>query len=494
MLLGELLVAQGLVTDSDVDQALEHQRENGGRLGDCLVALDLIADDTLDDALRRTPKVSATIADIGLAPEVLRDLLLKTLAVAVVAAEADLAEALKLPRSVVAEGIVDAFACDLVETCGVAVDAPATEPKTQLRLTAKGRDWAAAAAARNPYVGPAPVSLARYVQQVRAQAIAGETIDAAAIDAGLAGYISRPRLRRLLGPAVNAGRSLLIYGDGGNGKSLLARHIADLYTQVVYVPHCVAVGDAIVRVFDPALHRPLVASDDAADATPGNADPQWVACYRPIVHVGAELTADMLELGCDAAPGCYDAPLQVKAANGVLIVDDIGRQRDDTIGLMQRLLAGKIAGHDRCSLADGRHAELPNDGLLVLVSGSEAQQVIDEDLMRRIPFKIEVTPPSRPAFAELLRAEAAAYRIELAAADADFIMDQIEEGYGEPLAFYQPSFVIRRLVAVCDFIDEPPAFRRDLAEDAMSNLFAARPRAPGPGRATARALGIAKRG
>ena len=83
MLLGELLVAQGLVTDSDVDQALEHQRENGGRLGDCLVALDLIADDTLDDALRRTPKASATIADIGLAQEVLRDLLLKTLAAAV---------------------------------------------------------------------------------------------------------------------------------------------------------------------------------------------------------------------------------------------------------------------------------------------------------------------------------------------------------------------------------------------------------------------------
>jgi hypothetical protein len=164
----------------------------------------------------------------------------------------------------------------------------------------------------------------------------------------------------------------------------------------------------------------------------------------------------------------------LKACNGVLMLDDLGRQRDDTNALVNRCLAPVAAGSERLPLPSGGGVDMPRDGLLVLITRFPPAEVIEPDLMRRIPYKIEVRGPSRAAFSELLRAEASARRIDLSDADATFVMDMIEDGYGEPLAYYQPSFLIRRLVAACDFQATAPAFTRDLAEDAISHLFVTR--------------------
>ncbi len=192
---------------------------------------------------------------------------------------------------------------------------------TRYALTEAGRNAARDALDQNLYIGPAPVSLASYRDRIEKQRITNEMLDEAALRRGFAGLVVPEQMIRRLLPAINAGRSVLLYGPPGNGKTTLSTRIAGLFKDPVYIPYAVEVAGQIIKVFDAQIHRPRTAETPArATVAPGlqreMSDQRWIACSRPVVMAGGEMTLDMLDLQWDVEARFYDAPLHVKALNG----------------------------------------------------------------------------------------------------------------------------------------------------------------------------------
>src|SRR5215831_11138414 len=194
-------------------------------------------------------------------------------------------------------------------------------------LTERGRSSAGAALARSGYVGPAPVPLDVYTEVVRTQSVRDHLVRRERMHAAFADVVLDPTVLDRLGPALNSGKALFIYGAAGTGKTYITQRLVRLLDDAALVPHALAVGDTVIQVLDPAMHVPVHPSEPAQLLLDDGYDPRFVLCRRPLVITGGELTADMLEVQFDPDTRRYQAPLQLKATNGMFILDDLGRQR-----------------------------------------------------------------------------------------------------------------------------------------------------------------------
>jgi energy-coupling factor transporter ATP-binding protein EcfA2 len=479
---GQVLPARGAVTREDVAEARAAQGRQGGRLGDILVSMGKVEPHAVAAAMEAMPAAPATLADTGIALADLIDLLTKTMVSGAVDTIPRLAGALKLSAPLVRDLLQAASGRMLIETLGASGmgggmgGGPGQQPR--YALSARGRDRAQQALGRNGYVGPVPVALADYADRIRRQSIGTERIRPEALARALSGLVGAERLVAQLGPAINSGRSILLYGPAGNGKSTVARLLGSIFETTIYVPHAFETGGQIVRVFDPGIHREVPSPEDAVlAASPASIraprpDSRWVPCARPFVVTGGELTPGMLDPGFDPVTRVHEAPLHIKALNGLFLVDDFGRQGVRPEALLNRWIVPMDSRVDHLRLQGGTGFSLPFDGLVVFSTHLAPHQLMDPAFLRRIPYKIELRGPTEAEFVTIFRRIAEARGLHAPEAAIAFLLRELRAVRGLALAGYQPGFIVEQVLAACRFRGTPAQLDEAAILAAIDNLDA----------------------
>jgi energy-coupling factor transporter ATP-binding protein EcfA2 len=353
----------------------------------------------------------------------------------------------------------------------------------QYQLTTAGKQRAAGWLERSPYQGPAPVTLEAWRamaarQSAQLQAPSAEDVEAVFGEAGL-----EPAVRNLIGAAMHAGRSMLLYGPPGSGKSTLARKLGRLLQGTVLVPHAVAVGQEIVQLYDPAVHLPPALPPGAAGRQPlerRSTDGRWVLCQRPVVQLGAELDESMLELRHDAFSGCYQAPPHCKASHGLFIIDDLGRQRMSAPALLNRLIQPLDAGQDQLSLQGGHKFAMPFGAMLVFATNLAPQALLDGSALRRLGYKIHVGALSEASYRTLFRQQCRAAGVALDDAGLRYLIEELHRGSGQPLLASYPREILGRIADFAGYAGQAPRLTVAALDQAWSSMFAACVPAAGP--------------
>ncbi len=414
-----------------------------------------------------------TIKATGVGGDGLLKLMLKTMYVRASDSGSALSRQLCLHVGVVNELIEMARDGDLLEPLGVSGLRSSSEMR--FGLTGKGRQWAADAFEQSKYVGPAPVSLADYKAQVKRQKLVGEKIGRDVIDKGLEGLIVPETLVRRLGPAVNSGRAILLYGKPGNGKTCLAEVIGRCFGDTIQIPYAIDVDGTIIKVFDPTVHE-LVGDQDEAGGDlslrADDTDRRWAPCRRPVIIVGGELTLEMLDLRYNSQAKMYEAPLHLKANGGTFIIDDLGRQLVRPEDLLNRWIVPMEKRLDYLTLHTGRTFSIPFDELVVFSTNLSPEDLMDPAFLRRIPYKVEIPLPSRDQFSQVFHLVSGKAGLTLSQEMCEFVMNELVQSHGQPLSFFQPKFIVDQVAAACKYLDMPLAFEQTLVEDALNNLSA----------------------
>ena len=475
MSLGGLLVGRGLVTRADIDAALERQRLEGGRLGDNLIALGLLTAEQLLSVIHSAPPVPTAISETGISQRNLLNLLLKFMHLEACETVTELAGRMKLTHRVVQQLLDDATQQRLLQALGSVRGGIAAS--IRYSLSEQGRAAAKDGLDQNLYLGPAPVCLAAYQEQIQRQRIANEMLDEETLRKGFEGLVVPEHYHRKLLPAINAGRTVLLFGPPGNGKTTLATRIATLFKDVVYIPYAVEVAGQIIKIFDPSLHKPTVSEADAA-ALSGKGglqrdrfDERWVACSRPVAIAGGELTLEMLDLQHNPDTKFYDAPLHVKALNGMLLIDDFGRQKMDPNDLLNRWIVPMENQIDYLKLNTGTSFLLPFDELLVFSTNLQPSDLMDPAFLRRISYKIKLFSPSREEYRQIFDSVARAYGLELIDEVFNFVVERLTVSGKFGLAYYQPKFICEQATETCKCFGLRPQLTKELAAEALSNLY-----------------------
>lgn len=332
--------------------------------------------------------------DTGLSDTFVADLIAKHLLEGGVLSMSELVE-----RMALAGAILENVLFFMRKEGRIEVKGPANkESQTNLRyaLTDRGRSGALDAMQRSGYVGPAPVPLADYQRVIKAQTVHSCNVARTDMDRAFDGVLLREELLEQLGPSMNSGRAIFIYGPAGTGKTYITQKLVNLFPDLTLVPYAIAVNETVIEVFDPTLHRKADLNLPQPNLMLGTGhDPRFACCHRPVVISGGELTADMLEVHFDPARRQYIAPLQLKANNGVFIIDDMGRQRVAPETVFNRWIVPLEEKKDYLSLGAGRHFSVPFDVVLIFSTNLHPLDLADEAFLRRIGYKIEF-PHLRP--------------------------------------------------------------------------------------------------
>ncbi len=354
-------------------------------------------------------------------------------------------------------------------------------------ITDHGRARAREALERCQYVGPAPVPLAAYAEWVRRQTVETTRISWEDLTRGFSGLVLSNRFLMALGPAVNSGKSLFLYGPAGNGKTLVAETIAGLLGGAIYVPHALEVGGQIVKVYDPVYHLPPQPEADARRGDEGDksgapaeglwhdptvaADPRWVLTRRPTVFTGGELTLDMLDLRYNPIAGFYEAPFQVKSNGGVFILDDFGRQLVKPVELLNRWIVPLEKRVDYLTLHTGKKFPVPFDCLLIFATNLDPEALVDEAFFRRIRYKVKAEDPSREEFSQILFEVCRRKGIRFVPEAVTYLYQRwYADGRISPRSCH-PRDLMDHLVDFANFYGVPPVLSRTLIDRACQSYF-----------------------
>jgi predicted ATPase with chaperone activity len=384
----------------------------------------------------------------------------------------------KLGRLIIEELLQIAKKDALIEVRGAA-DANFT--LLRHNLTNAGRERASEALRQCQYVGPSPVPLADYHIQTQKQSITHERINAESLARALSHLVLPKDLLRRLGPAINSGRAILFYGSPGNGKTSIAEAIGHTFKQNIYIPYCVEADGQIIKIFDPAVHSESFSQPNSGNSNsqsiylrPPEFDPRWVRCHRPVIVSGGELTLQMLDLQFDPNSKYYEAPLQVKATGGVFIIDDFGRQLVRPQDLLNRWIYPLEKKIDYLILHTGKKFDLHFDQLVIFGTNIPPGQLMDEALLRRVHYKLQINPPNAEEYKEIFRRICSFYRLELSDEILSYLQNSFYPLRKMPLAGFHPKFIVEHTIAACNFENTAPRLTLELVKDALENLVVSR--------------------
>jgi len=334
-------------------------------------------------------------------------------------------------------------------------------------LSESGQQLAVDYSRRSMYAGPAPVTLEDYLESVAAQSVRREKLQPVDLERAFADLSFDNQFLRRLGPAIASARGLFLHGEPGNGKTSLARRIALAFGHGVFIPHAIWVGGFIFKIFDPQVHKAMA----PLKGERRRSDTRWVLSERPAVIAGGELTMESLEVAWNETAGVCTAPLQVKANAGILVLDDLGRQRMDTTELFNRWIVPMEDRIDYLSLPDGRKVAFPFDPFLVFATNLDPTELVDEAFLRRIPYKISVHDPSETIFRRLLAEQSEAMELKPDPGVFDHLMEVWYHANGRPLRACHPRDLLMQVRDQCQFFQEPMVVNRQNLDDAARNYF-----------------------
>jgi hypothetical protein len=379
---------------------------------------------------------------------------------------AQLSDCIKLPPSVVAQLLALMRAERLVEIAGHT----GVESEAAYQLSESGRQFAREAMQRCHYVGPAPVSLMAYSERISAFPTRRYGLDARRVRNSLSHLVLDPNVVDQMGAAMNSGRAILLFGPAGSGKTFLAEHLGRLLPGHVLVPHAITVGGEIIQVFDPLMHVPVPVLR-AEGLMRSDRDARWLACHRPTVLAGGELTLQMLDLQFDPVTRYYQAPPQVKATGGMFVVDDLGRQMVAPRDLMNRWIVPLDRKLDFLTLHTGFRFALPFDMTMIFSTNLTPDALADEAFLRRFGYKVHLGPVDPVSYRLIFEdaCEAAGVRFDLDA--FEWLVDARHIALGRSLLACYPRDLVGRVHDFARYEGCEPELTRESLGRAWNTYF-----------------------
>ncbi len=403
-----------------------------------------------------------TVEETGIRRKVLEDLALKTVYLMGELSLHELAEHMRIALRIVDDIFQRLRKDQLCQVTGM------TAAVHRIVLTTEGKQRALDALSINQYVGPLPVALNEYVNQIRAQTVRRMDVSPPAVAAAFASLVLEPQVLRQLGSALMSGKAIFLYGPSGTGKTTVAETLSRLFEQEnVWIPHAVENDGQIITIYDPLVHQAI------EEPAGRDSDARWVLCRRPRVVVGGELTIEMLDLQFNPVTKYYAAPAQLKANNGLLIVDDFGRQRVRPEELLNRWVVPLDRGIDFLSLAGGKKIEVPFDVLVAFATNLDPATLVDEAFLRRIQTKIRLGNMTREQFHEVTRRVCIDNELRYDPSLVEELIDTIATDLGQDLRACYPRDIINQVCWSARYEKRTPLFDRESLALAVRTYFIA---------------------
>ncbi|MGB8621764.1 MAG: ATPase [Paracoccaceae bacterium] len=418
------------------------------------------------------PPAPRSMAEMQLPIVMMRDILLKTMFRQNIEIVSEIAKAICLPVPVTQELVDLARSQKLVQATGTLHANSGGEMGYQ--LTDAGKSRALDALSQSEYYGAMPVPLDIYAEQVKRQSIKNIQLTRDQLTGAMGHLILPNALLDHLGPAVSAGRSILMYGPPGNGKSSISNGIRDALGDKIYVPRAIEYSGQVITVYDPIVHSSAEEQQDDPNSlrrSSGRYDTRYVLCERPTVVTGGELSLSMLDLVYNPTARTYQAPLQLKSSGGIFIVDDLGRQAEPPQALVNRWIVPLEEDRDILALQSGEKFEVPFDTLVIFSTNFHPNEIFDRAALRRIFFKIKIDGPCQDDFLKIFAMVARKRKMPL---DEQTLIYLLKEKYpliDNEFANYQPIFLVDQMISICEFEGIPYQMTPELIDRAWANMF-----------------------
>jgi predicted ATPase with chaperone activity len=403
---------------------------------------------------------SRSIEDIGVRRSFLEDLALKVLYLIGEMSLLELARHLGLTLCMVEELFQRLRKDQLCQVTGMA------GAVYRITTTSAGKSRALELLGQNQYAGPAPVSLEDYVRSIRSQSIRSMEVTSRDVNRAFEHLVLDSQILTQIGTAVLSGRAIFLYGPTGTGKTTLAETLIRLFrNDQIWRPYAVEMESQIITIYDPVLHQKI-----DSPWTPDH-DGRWVLCRRPCILVGGELTIEMLDLQFNPSTKYYSGPVQMKANNGLLIVDDFGRQRLRPEELLNRWVVPLDRRIDFLSLAGGQKIEIPFDLFVVFATNLDPARMVDEAFLRRIQTKIKVDFATPQQFLEIFRRVCLQSGLPFDATAAEDLIRIITQEYKEPLRACYPRDIVQQILCNARYLEKDPIPSREAMAQACHSYF-----------------------
>ena len=418
------------------------------------------------------PPQPKSFVDVGLSIIMMRDILLKTMFRTNLDLVTALARVMCLPGTITQELVDLARGQKLLQATGTLHATSGNEMGYQ--LTDGGKARALDALAQSEYYGAMPIPLDVFKEQVKRQSIRNIKLSRTELLRGMGHLILPEDLIGNLGPAVTSGRSILMYGPPGNGKSSISNGIRDALGDKIYVPRALEYSGQVITVYDPIVHSAAEESVDDPNAirrTGNRFDNRYVYCERPTVITGGELSLEMLDLTYNPTARTYQAPLQLKSTGGIFIVDDLGRQAEPPQKLVNRWIVPLEENRDILALQSGEKFTVPFDTLVIFSTNFHPNEIFDGAALRRIFFKIKIDGPTQENYLKIFAMMARKRKMPLDEATMIHLLKVKYPTIDNNFANYQPVFLIDQMIAICEFENMPYHMTPALIDRAWANMF-----------------------
>ncbi len=401
-----------------------------------------------------------TLEALGVRRSLLEDLALKMIYLHGEISSQQLSEQMKISRSLAEELFIRLRKEQLCEVTGMSGSVP------RMQTTSQGKSRALEALARNQYTGPTPVALEDYIAQVQWQTVRRFDVHPADIERAFGHLVIDPSILTQIGTAMTSGRAIFLYGATGSGKTTIAETLTSIFHRdLIWVPYAVEIDGQIITIFDSHLH------ERSNHSVPAGSDGRWVLCHRPKVVIGGELTVEMLDLQYNPLTKFYTAPIQMKANNGVLIIDDFGRQHMAPSELLNRWVVPLDRHIDFLQFAGGKKLEIPFDMFVVFATNMEISKLVDEAFLRRIQTKVRIDYVTPAQFHAIAANFCRARNLNCAAELMDYAIELITKRYRQPLRACYPADVINQVCWAAKYQGREPMLDREAIERACNNYF-----------------------
>lgn len=422
------------------------------------------------------PSTLNSVDDTGLSPLWLQDLALKILYFQGYMNGFKIAEEIALPFAGITDTILQALKADkLIEV--KSSQGGLGEGAYTYAITGAGIARAREALERSQYAGPAPVPFDIYNESIRRQKSGRLTVTTRTMRQILSQLVISEASFQRLGPALNSGTSIFLYGPPGNGKTSIARAFGNLaLAQTMYIPFAIYLDGQVIKLYDAVSHRTAPESESVSGSTGGlrpstRRDPRWIKIRRPFIVVGGELTLEGLDLVFDDTHKFYEAPFQVKANGGILLIDDFGRQQVRPRDLLNRWIVPLENRVDYMTLHTGRKFEIPFDVLVVFSTNLPPKDLVDEAFLRRLRHKIEIGDPSYDEYREIFKRVAADKKIPYNDQGLAYLLQEWYVKRNRKLRASHPRDLCDQILDIASYLSVEPAMTREMLDRAAQAYF-----------------------